>query len=665
MKLVKLKVVNFGSFKELDYDFTDSPVLIQGQNYTDENQESNGSGKSFITAAIEFCLFKTTSRNVRDIELIYTGELKAETYLSISCPIRNELLEIERRISKKGGGEAQVSLNGKVVYSFEDKVSSEVDKYIVNWIGITKEDLQNYYIVNKERYRSIFSSSNKEKVDLINRFSNASLIKGVDKFVDEEVVVIESEIKKINDSILQKNSSIETLQSEIQSELSRDLEAEKKIKVDRINDEINSLTILIEKSNKGQRAMKADLTNNLLKIPEFESKLEKVNKIIAGFKGIDVSEELQPINRELSEIESRYNVTDERLKKDKLEVRLIEKSISDIEKNLMGVITCPNCSHNFIPGREFSFENAIEIKTENEELVGLLNKSISITLDKLNQFERDIQILSNKRDDVKKKTKFNDRCNERLRKIKNNIKDEIDHLSSHCFSMEKEVRNRELDIKHSNERIDLLKGQLIVVNNLSIDKERIDSINQKIIKFNEEIVLLNSSLTEKKEELFNTTQWKSHFKKFDMFLANNSLKVIQGYCNKFLQELKSDIQVKWEGKKVLASGDTRDEVTSYILRDGEQRNFWSFSGGERARMEYAMIFTLQEMINQTHKYSGLQFLSTDEIAEGIDPQGLSDLMKSFPNNKTVMITTHVVSKNISDNILMVKKENNISQIIKN
>jgi len=118
MKLVKLKATNFGSFKELEYDFVNHPTLIQGENCTDENQESNGSGKSFVTAAIEFCLFKSTSRNVRDVELIHGDELKCEVSLEIVCDLRNELLKIERRINRKGG-ESQVSVNGKVIYSFD------------------------------------------------------------------------------------------------------------------------------------------------------------------------------------------------------------------------------------------------------------------------------------------------------------------------------------------------------------------------------------------------------------------------------------------------------------------------------------------------------------------------------------------------------------------
>ena len=59
---VRLKLVNFLSFKELEYDFENGPVLLMGENRSDEGQESNGSGKTAIQSAIEKCWLDYTSR---------------------------------------------------------------------------------------------------------------------------------------------------------------------------------------------------------------------------------------------------------------------------------------------------------------------------------------------------------------------------------------------------------------------------------------------------------------------------------------------------------------------------------------------------------------------------------------------------------------------------
>jgi len=126
------------------------------------------------------------------------------------------------------------------------------------------------------------------------------------------------------------------------------------------------------------------------------------------------------------------------------------------------------------------------------------------------------------------------------------------------------------------------------------------------------------------------------------------------------------MQIRWEGMKMLSDGKLKEEINAIILRDLGQRKFKSLSGGERARLDYSMILTLQRMINYTNKYGGLDFLSTDETCEGLDALGLSDLMKSFSNlNKTILLTTHVVNRTISDNILLIRKVNGVSEIVKN
>ena len=48
MRLEKIVLKNFLTYKELEYDFKRAPLLVQGKNLTEEDQESNGSGKSGI-----------------------------------------------------------------------------------------------------------------------------------------------------------------------------------------------------------------------------------------------------------------------------------------------------------------------------------------------------------------------------------------------------------------------------------------------------------------------------------------------------------------------------------------------------------------------------------------------------------------------------------------
>ena len=183
MRLDRAVVKNFLTYENLDYSFSRNPLLVQGRNLTEEDQESNGSGKSGLFTAIEFCITASNSRDVRDNELVMFGEKQANAELYASCDIRKEQLHIAWLIKVKGSN--VLTLKKKSYDGEWEEISfsnvNDGKKYIMNWFDIEKEDLFNYYIINKSRFKTFFKASNKEKVDLINRFSDASIIDGLDK----------------------------------------------------------------------------------------------------------------------------------------------------------------------------------------------------------------------------------------------------------------------------------------------------------------------------------------------------------------------------------------------------------------------------------------------------------------------------------------------------
>ena len=177
MTLDRLILDRFLTYRELDYEISKKPLLVQGSNLTEIDQTSNGSGKSGIFTAIEFCIAASNSRDVRDSELVMFGESDARAQLFASCDVRKEKIHIDWDIRVKGSN--KLSLRREINGAWEDVSFSNVNdgkKYIMNWFAIEKEDLFNYFIINKSRFKSFFKASNKEKVDLINRFSDASIV---------------------------------------------------------------------------------------------------------------------------------------------------------------------------------------------------------------------------------------------------------------------------------------------------------------------------------------------------------------------------------------------------------------------------------------------------------------------------------------------------------
>ena len=194
------------------------------------------------------------------------------------------------------------------------------------------------------------------------------------------------------------------------------------------------------------------------------------------------------------------------------------------------------------------------------------------------------------------------------------------------------------------------------------DSWELKNLNEKLKEEKKYQGINAKEIEEKEEELRIAQEWLIQYKEFRMYLANISIKEIQARCNEVLKEMDSDLLVSIDGFKKKADGTLKDEITPTIIR-AESLPFGLFSGGERGRLEYAMMLALQGMINKSNPNGGLSFLFTDEIAEGIDALGLKLLIKSLDKfNFPILITTHVVNQAVGSKTLKVIKENNVSRI---
>ena len=138
---------------------------------------------------------------------------------------------------------------------------------------------------------------------------------------------------------------------------------------------------------------------------------------------------------------------------------------------------------------------------------------------------------------------------------------------------------------------------------------------------------------------------------------------MQYRTNCFLKELGNDILVRFDGYKVKANGTIKEEISAVIIRDGE-RTFNSLSGGEQIRVLFSSILANRYLINLTHPYGGLDFLSVDEVFDRIDSVGLKYLIRSAKMLETcIMIISHVSDEDLSgEEILTIVKENGVSTI---
>lgn len=662
----RITLKNFGSFESLDYEFVHEPVAVIGENKTQDDQLSNGTGKSTLGQALFYGIYGANLRGTLDKKLIRTGYDTAYVCVKLYCPIRKQVLVIEREIRIKGSATLKINLIGEGDEAGEIPVTTilEGNRWIANWIGISAEDAKSYYIITKGNYKSFFSSSNTEKLALISRFINFS---NIDKTKD----VIGKRIEEINDSkqeFVNKKHNLEgqeyVYQNKIQEELSKDRSEERKQAVEKQKDLVlekqEELNLFDEKKRVSVERIK--------KIDEETFRSQKAkNEVLKELQSVRSTDEFAAIYKEIDEgFQEHQQVMNEK-NADLVELERYTKRISQTIKNceiaLMGVIECPKCHHRFL--KDSSNESLEEIQSKKESLSKEVerNKKASASIEKELDELRDTisEYLELKNETYKEEEALLNEISSIKKKI-NNLDYNLDRLNSSRKMEETKIENAihykkvcEESIEKELEILNKLENDPIEEYDPKGDELKIKEIKKQIKKQDDEIL-------KKDAEIFKKQQWVQRFKDFKMFLAVEQIKNIQIIANEVLQSMGSDLRLMIESLKKNSKGDLKEEITPYIFRD-EIESFFYYSGGEQARCEIALILALQQMINATKQYGGLQFLLVDEVLESADSLGIEKIISSMGFLKQPsLIITHVPKVNEEIRQIKIIKENGVSHL---
>ncbi|MFK1911068.1 AAA family ATPase [Bacteroides fragilis] len=180
-KLKNIEAENLCAFRHLSYTLQQGvTTLIFGDNRDNESQQSNGAGKSALLECIAVGITGSPLRKIRSEEIINDAAEECRIELRLTNDFSGEELSVARRIPRKGASTVACMLwrDGKEAET-DEAVQPSVDAYnwyILDKLGITRDELLNNFILSKYRYADFLSSSDKEKKEIINRFSNGILV---------------------------------------------------------------------------------------------------------------------------------------------------------------------------------------------------------------------------------------------------------------------------------------------------------------------------------------------------------------------------------------------------------------------------------------------------------------------------------------------------------
>lgn len=662
----RIVLKNFGPFESIDYDFKQEAIAVIGENRTQDDQLSNGSGKSFLEQGLFYGIYGVNLRDKQDKKLIRKGFDTAYICVFIYCPIRRQTLKIERELRAKGSSVLAIYLihDGDEIEIEKVQFATVLDgnRYIANWVEISAEDAKSYYIVSKGNYNSFFRSSNTEKLALISRFINFSMLDKTKSIIDDKVLVLNEEKQALDRSKASYEGKLSVYQEQLQEILDSNPEEEQLQEIKKAEDYIEDVKGAIESnelriSKEQQSAL--GLKHSLSELEKLRTKVsEELSNIdTSNFDTIykEIDEDVDVCRQEKRTKENSLNAIQNRIID-------IKRTLNKIEVLLSGIIVCPNCQHEFFLKTDKTVQEIkkqkevaeIELNKESEEkkiaeksieeLDAVLDEYMSLK----SQTDKEFDEVANQQRGLKKK----------ILELEHNI----GSLNQQIKSKENFVKTLQNEIENGENLISLKLTYIKDLKNTKVVKKSTDEIENTIKETEHLIDDQCKKITNKNDEIFKIQRWTQRFKDFKMYLAMEQLKNIQSCANEILKSMGSDLRLMIEGFKVDAKGKVKEEITPYVFRD-EMESFFYYSGGEQARTEIALILAIQQMINATKQYGGMQFLLVDEILESADSLGIENIISSIKFLKqSSIIVTHVPKINEEISQIRIIKENGISRL---
>jgi DNA repair exonuclease SbcCD ATPase subunit len=621
---VRIHFTNLLSHKDTVFNFTPNrTTLIYGKNIGVEGSDSNGAGKSTIIEAITIAFTGESYRDLSQEEFIKDNETTSTIDFLLNNDFDNSTFELKWIFTRGKSAKLEIYENG--IHNKNITGVPEGKKYIFEKIGIGREDLLNYFIINQDNNHSFFSNTDTKQKEIVARFANYS---SVELILDK----LNIECKKTNlkrtdkqTEVTATTSVIESLEQQIQEQLEeQEVELVDSTKI--FKDEITTNFEAINKLNEANHTHLSGIVTNNEEVKTLEKDLVKFT---------EDETKLKQLKKELSE-------NDELIYKCK-------KEIKELDLKLSSTITCPKCEHEFLhdDDEDCDIEQIKTSKDEYEILLPELVQNSEVTKKKIN--------------DINKRLIDKTTIQNKISKCKNQVTNLTTNISTNNSQVRRLTqRNEQLQRKITEE-----KQNLNSTNNIKALEEKADFNKSRLKVLQQELEVIIKDQTENELMLY-------HFgrKGFMTFLANKTIKVIEQLVNDYLQKFATNLSVIIEGYTKLKNGDIREKIQIHVVKDGIKKGrFARYSGGQKMRVNLCGIFTFQKLINLSlPPEKGLNLLVLDEDLDGLDKLGNIFALKMLESSKKIVIAiSHLNDDEFTGayNKVYVQYEDGNSELINN
>ena len=681
MILKKLVIENLRSYKNQEINFPKGNVLLSGD---------IGSGKTTILLAIEFALFGLQPSQKAGA-ILRNGAESGKVILSFEIDGKEVVIERILKRSKKSISQDYVSLmiNDE---KFEESVT-EVKTKILKLLNYPSEFAKKTNLLYKF---TVYTPQEEMKQIILEpketRLNTLRHVFGIDKYkrIQENIAFLTTRLRekiRVNEALFRNLDKIEDYLKEKKNKLlelkenknSSEEEYTKKLEIrilkeksvkeihDKI-DEKRSLEAEKEKSNILILEKKQQVSNHNKNLFLLEHEISELSKL--KFNETEY-------NSLARMIENKKNKNEE-IQKEYVEVivriKSIESKKSEVEnliRKISGLEKCPTCLQQVAESyKSIILENANkerdylsfqfqQLEKNKKELISNIEQTKN-ELNELDKKKNDMDMLKLKLEGVNEKQK-------RLKEIelqKKLIEKDISILNDQVLRTEKTIMEYDKYNKIFETEFKELEDAKIKENGAAIKRAEI----------NKEVQFLEQQIKEKEEEIEEKTILKiqtEKIKNLEFWISDRLLNLVLITEKQVMITLRqefSNIFSKWFSALVSDSLTAKldDEFSPKIENQDYELDYSFLSGGERTAIALAYRLALNQVLNgllSNIKTSKIVIL--DEPTDGFSAQQLEkmrEVLEQLNTEQLILVSHEQKMEDFVDNIIRIKKENNISEV---
>jgi len=641
----------------------------------------NAAGKSSLLDALSFCLFDTSSRAYKAVNVL--NNKKNKFHCKATLEVEGVEYFIERNAKRQRNGHVKVDVE---FYTFDDanvKVSLNGDQRRTTDVNIrrligTYDDFVMTALSLQTNSTVFIDKTQKERKDLLAQFMGIGVFDQLYNMASEEIHDVHSLLKSF------RNNSYDTELANIKTELtdlrssSRVMVTDKKDKVIKKKEADSNIILLTKKLRKVDTSAlnlaeleedKAGLSNDLNQIDEAFGKL-KTKSEQYKVEETELTEKMNiykenEVDKKFAQFE-QYSLekSNNQVEIDKLKIQ-VQHKLDKIDKlgNLEHDPDCDFCMNNpftldAIQTKKKLNEDkdlADKFVKKSDELESIINGLSHITAHKeqMDSCINDFNLLTSNISKVDSEQKLTKERKKNLISQLAIIEDKINLY----HEQEKDVVFNKFLQQDINTNQDDSESISLYLDELDV---KIQNLNGeiKVLEANRRNILTNIKKVEELEGKYAAYQYYLDAIKRDGIpyeLISKALPTVEGAVNEILAQIVDfSMILEMDGKN----------VNCFIVYDDD--NVWPLelsSGMERFISSLAMRIGLINISN----LPAANFLAIDEGWGTMDSDNLNSVYSLFQYLKTqfqfTMIVSHIDSmRDAVDTLLEIKKDDNFSNV---